>query len=311
MSAYDEQYLYFAFRCEAPNARGIKTLFGPKDRDGIIFRDESVEMFFDVEHSHERYYQIIPTIGGAIFDDVGQNVVSESVDATASPPRLAEKSTRSIDDRWTSSVEFATAREEDAWTVEGRVPLKDFGVAAIREGEVWGFNLCRDEKATLAQSTWSPLPIADFHVPRFFGHLVFGRPVVTISDVDWDVGRGKAVLRAKARLEGAGQGSVKLNLTLDSKGGAAELGAVEAALPAGQTVAVELPYVMPEAIESGKLVLSASRDGNPVCRRAHYFAVPPVVEIGLPNKVITTSALLTGRSCEYKQRVHAAASLTC
>ena len=289
LTAYDDCYLYVAFRCEHPNARAIKCLFGPRDRDGLVFRDDSVEMFFDTEHSHQRYYQVIVTAGGAIFDDRGQEVVSEYVDRGADTPSLAEKADYKVDESWNCGAEFVPGREDNAWLVEGRIPLADLGIRDLKAGAVWGFNTCRDEKVSLAQSLWAPSPVACFHVPRYFGHLVFEQPVLTLSEVSWGLGYGQCRLSLKVKLEGAAPKRVALRLSLVSDDKQEQLASLTRGLAPGQPTPLHLPYALPAGINSGKLVLSAGLDGKQICSRAHYFSLSPPLELVMRRDLLSTA----------------------
>jgi len=287
---YDDKYLYVAFRCEHPNAGPIQCQFGPKNRDGLVFRDESVEMFFDAEHSHQRYHQIIVTAGCALFDDRGVQTISEFVDPASPMLRLKEKRTRRIDASWNSMAEFTPSREENAWIVEGRIPLADFGVDAVSEGAVWGFNTCRDQKTPRAQNVWAPIVRSNFHSPRYFGNLVFGRRILTLSDADWGVGHGQCRMTLKVKPEGNAAKRVALRLALVSAGERKALASVEKSVPPGQATPVELTYALPDGCEAGKLILSVSADGKPACSRAHHFTLPSPLEVSVRKKIISTAA---------------------
>lgn len=298
--SYDDNFLYVAFRCEHPNARAMQCQFSSKDRDGLVFRDESVEMFFDTEHTHQRYHQIIVTAAGAIFDDRGEEVVSESVDSSGSSPRLTEKTDFKIDASWNSTAEFVPSREEDAWVIEGRIPLEDFGVSAVVPGTVWGFQACRNEVAAHAQNVWAPIVGPTFHAPRSFGNLIFDQPVLTLSDLAWGVSRGKCQLRVLVRPDGNEPRQVALRLSLLGHGNEQELGSVERRLPQGQPTLLDIAYALPKGLDAGKLVLSAEAEGKPVCVRSHYFVLPPSVEVRIPRNILSTAS----ESLDVVVRIH-------
>lgn len=294
--AYDDQYLYLAIRCEITKGEELRlnrqTGVGKNGHDEDVWNGESIELFFDAEHSHQRYFQIVVSPMARIFDETGQEFVSEYIDLTGATPRLTEKTHYTVDLGWDSKSEFAAGREEGAWTLEGRIPLSDFGLASIEEGAVWGFNACRNNCTTQlsVQSQWVPLKGGSYHAPRYFGHLVFGKPALTLSDVSWDTGHGQCRFRTSVKPEGAGNARVALRLDLVTDAGPKTLGSVEREVPAGNASSLDFVYALPEDVDEGKILLTASVDGKTVCRRAHFFSLGELLMLTTRQSMISSTA---------------------
>ena len=64
---HDGKTLYFAFHCEEPEIAELK-LQAPKGRDAIASVGETVEVFIDVNHDHDDYYQWIVGLNRDLYD---------------------------------------------------------------------------------------------------------------------------------------------------------------------------------------------------------------------------------------------------
>ncbi|MGC9320459.1 MAG: sugar-binding protein, partial [Armatimonadota bacterium] len=52
---YDDDNLYAAFRCETPDVGDLVSEI--TERDGYTWQDDSAEIFFDIGHDHDTYYE--------------------------------------------------------------------------------------------------------------------------------------------------------------------------------------------------------------------------------------------------------------
>lgn len=152
---YDEQNLYIAVVCRDSGAKQI--LSTATVRDGRIFEDDCVELFFGVNAKEKDYVHYAINALGAYYDG------------------------RLLDGSWNSQVTVAAEQHADHWIVEAAIPFAALGAKAPQPGEHWAFNIAREHRtrdAEVSFSTWSTLSTSSFHTPRDFSHLRFvDRPV--------------------------------------------------------------------------------------------------------------------------------------
>ena len=120
-----------------------------RSRDGSVWEDDSIELFLDPGHTHQRYFQLVGNAAGACLD------------------------ARERDAAWNADWSFAARRVEGGWEGEFAIPFASLGVAAPAEGAVWGLNVCVNVHGQGGFS-WSPLQ-QGYHEPGRFGHLRFSQ----------------------------------------------------------------------------------------------------------------------------------------
>ena len=151
---YDDKALYIAAICEEPKPEGLVKLV--TWHDGPVYQDDSIEVFLDTNHDHKTYFHFVANCIGTRFEEF---VTDKSWDAN-----------------WLAAASIG--RKE--WTLEMAIPFSALK-ARPKEGDVWGFNICREHWAHGVKeiSAWS-LTRGGFHNPKAFGHLIFGtaRPVM-------------------------------------------------------------------------------------------------------------------------------------
>ena len=140
----DGKNLYIAMRCSESLVAELAAAC--KVDAGKVWLDDSVEVYFDVGHTHKAFQQLVANCIGAKYSYPGGF-------------------------EW----HVATGREPAAWTIEMRIPFASLKRSPER-GEIWGFNLCRTRPAKgLAQteySCWS-CTYGGFAKVQSFGHLAF------------------------------------------------------------------------------------------------------------------------------------------
>lgn len=164
-AVYDDENLYFAFRCETPDVRKLVTKV--TERDGPAWRDDCAEIFIDLGHDHHTYYEFIVTPAEVVFDckwiyDGGQWLKD-----------------------WDYIGEWKTAIEEDAWVVEIRLALESFerrdlrgnpvGEMPLPTGDVAGILFSRMDQVT-GEGASHAHNRPSFHEVHQYGHLVGFRP---------------------------------------------------------------------------------------------------------------------------------------
>lgn len=161
---YDDQFLYFAFRCVDDNIWATRTR-----RDDHLWEEEVVEVFLQADPHQTSYIELEVNPLGALIDifllDIRKPLHYESWNS--------EKL------RWAVHVDGTVDGQggDKEWTCEMALPMEDIIPAPHippQLGDRWRLNLYRVEKRpTPAGLAWSPTLKNDFHVPSMFGEIVF------------------------------------------------------------------------------------------------------------------------------------------
>ena len=154
---YDDQNLYAYVYCQEEHVGWLQT--SEKRRDGATWKDDCVEFFVDTNRDRKTVVHAIinpaPTLYDA-FEGTGKGSGRE----------------------WNFEGEqIKVDVGEDYWALEVAFPLKSLG-GAPAEGDVWGFNVCRQRRASgqvaiWSYGTWTGNP-EGFQEPDQMGDLVFG-----------------------------------------------------------------------------------------------------------------------------------------
>lgn len=141
---HDKENFYLAARCYESDFNKLKA--DAREHDGATYTDDNIWFFFDSDFDQETYYQVIINGNGYAFD------------------RLCSlkdgKSTKDVN--WNGPWKIKSGKENDAWTLEIKIPKK--GLEPFNEKQ-WGFNF-RRLQPRLGQGYWS-LPFG--HDPKNFG----------------------------------------------------------------------------------------------------------------------------------------------
>ena len=150
---YDDYAIYVGVECDEPALGKLKAR--TPWRDGAVWQDDCVEIFFDPGNEGRYYHQVMVNSRGTIYD-------SYSADYGLVHSKL-----------WNGAFRAAGKVDVEAgkWRVELEIPL---GAIVLGEtaGASWKWNVTRERHAggTLELSTWSPMT-GGFHKPRYFGTL--------------------------------------------------------------------------------------------------------------------------------------------
>lgn len=147
-AAYDAVNLYLAFSFPEPEPQKLHAKAVERDRSQV-WMDDCVEVFIDPGASRSNYFQLVLSASGAQFD--------------------GKDNDNSWNAEWTSAVRIG----KDEWTCEMAVPFKSLGLeAAPKPGDVWGFNVCRNDNVSTEYSQWTTT-LGSSHRPENFGNLNF------------------------------------------------------------------------------------------------------------------------------------------
>lgn len=148
---FDSENLYIGVRCDEPLLSALNPQV--KDRDGLVWTDDSIEVLIDTANAHHACYHFIVNSIGTLYDE--KCLGSERTDRT-----------------WNSHTRVKTGRVEGAWIAEMAIPFKDLGVIPT-PGLIWGMNICRSRfvgEKELTALSWTP---DGFIEPKNFEHLFF------------------------------------------------------------------------------------------------------------------------------------------
>mgnify|MGYP001169017485 CR=1 FL=1 len=135
LALYDQENLYFAFRCREPNVKKIVALHGPgkagkyapnENGDCPSYYDDSIEIFISPDKRQEVIYQFIAnTIGG-------------HMDIRYDPPKS--------DQAYTSGFRSAAQKGIGEWSIEFAVPLEAIGLKNVQPGRSIRLNFGRNRR---------------------------------------------------------------------------------------------------------------------------------------------------------------------
>jgi hypothetical protein len=159
--AYDDEYLYFAFEAIHPTL--AKQAFTSVGKDNYP-REENIDLLINTTGLSKCYYQFIFGPAPDSGMDAAMNIALRGAD-----PRQ-DILDRSWDSNWTYA--FQLLPEQNKWTSEVRIPLKELGEFQVKPGKSITMNVGRTHQNKLF--LWSPNPEkAQFGNTMYFGNLVF------------------------------------------------------------------------------------------------------------------------------------------
>ncbi len=123
--AYDDEKLYIAYTCYEPRMDLVKE--NVHERDGEVYNDNAVELFFDAMNTGKDYKQIVISSSGALFD-------GESRNGSYSPDFNLETG---------KDITVAILKNKESWTIEISITFSSLGMKSPAAGNNIHFNLCR------------------------------------------------------------------------------------------------------------------------------------------------------------------------
>jgi len=146
--SHDDAHLYVGARCHEPWLRSVQSRI--TQRDGEVWNDDSIEILLDVNRDTKTYRHFAVNADGILYDG------------------------KQRDAGWNSSALAATALEEEAWTVEMAIPIKDLGDKAAT-AKTWGLQVARHRPRGEERRSfqWAPTFWYGNYAPSLFGLLKF------------------------------------------------------------------------------------------------------------------------------------------
>ena len=133
----DGTALYVAVVCHENKMDKIKALTKQNDATGI-FDDDVIEVY--VNTPERSYFKIAVNTNGAVWD--------ETTDVS-----ILERDT--LAELWNPGIKAVVKKYDDRWTLEMRIPTKDFGKTGPTKQYPWGIQVCRTRCAEGME--WSSL----------------------------------------------------------------------------------------------------------------------------------------------------------
>lgn len=259
--AYDADNLYVAVKAldsEMPKLKATVT-----ERDGKVFSDDVIELFFD------------PARTGFSMIQLGFNPLGTQADLSGDAVGMS--------DAWNGAWTVKTARGADAWTAEVAIPFANFGLSKS-VGREWAMNVARERAGSGELSQWAPTG-GRFAQPNAFGKVAIDADLtpfyVDLGVQDWGQGIiGSNALQFSVRNTGPRLRRLNAQLELVGPDGAKWScgGAMPLDLAAGQTVRMPVDYQMTKAgkhrvavlISEGERLVAATGRSLPVAPLAEF-----------------------------------------
>ena len=152
---YSAKALYIGVECKDPEVKEIKAKL--KDMESV-WREDSIEVFIFPENA-ENYHQFVVNAIGSRFSGTGKGGQKIPL----------------------ANWQAKTYRGKDYWSVEIRIPFKNFALTP-KSGEVWTGNIVRNIYTSGDRhTTWAQIMSVGFHEPVYFGKIIFTKPSKVIN----------------------------------------------------------------------------------------------------------------------------------
>lgn len=146
---YTDEAIYIAYKAYEPSTKGIKQ--AARIRDGNVWEDDCIEIFFDPKHDYKSFYQFCINALGTSYD------------------RNAAKNGTA----WNPRSEVCPKVTPDFWALEIKIPFKDMEFAANTPGVIIGFNIATIRIGNSSEyGQWAPT-YGNACRPERFGFLLF------------------------------------------------------------------------------------------------------------------------------------------
>lgn len=153
---FDDRRFYFLANCTR-GSREWKLWKHARENDAYDFGDPSIEIWVSPPTAVPETYQNIINTYPAVMDV--RNIPSRGYSAMG----------------WTGHWQLGVTEDEERYVIEASIPIRDFGLDGVRDGDVWRLLLCRTSPGSLprAQASWS--------ITQGFGEIV-QHPKVHLRD---------------------------------------------------------------------------------------------------------------------------------
>lgn len=252
---YADRAIYMAVFCYEELMPKVEA--AEKEHDGSIWGDDMVEIFVQPGSSFP-YYHLAFNARGTTYDAVNSDIMK-------------------ADTSWEPAWKVVVTREADRWVAEVEIPIADLSVKNVKPGDSLRFNLTRERKPMLENSSWSPLlpGQTNFHVPERFGTLVFGDEAVPLVDVVQFIGLPNGILRRSGQIFDYSGQPIEVSLVTLIDGGKSKPIIRPMTVEPAQPMAFDL---VDSVTDEGTVnaALECSFGGKTIYRAVRPFYVPPI-----------------------------------
>jgi len=265
---HNERGLLLGFECAEPLIENMK--IRKMERDARVWRQECIELFFDVEKKAQRFmhFALNPVAGN--FYDARQGYIADPIDP------LFKSEDPSWNPDWTYGCRID--KQKRRWVLEVMMPYTALGIAQPKLGDSIRANFGRERRVgktgkDVDLSLWSPnFKSRGFADPDGYGLLRFGN---LVSDPGLEApesgGDARWKISGHAHVDGdvvhSGKRAVRFDISLDdSTDGRAVLSIPMALVKGGSQVRCSVWANLPKGIEQGKG--SASKIGLELMMRS-------------------------------------------
>ena len=156
---WNDEAWHLLFECEDPNPWATMT-----ERDGPLWNEEVVEVFFDPVGDLQSYFEIEVNPVNTVCDLV---------------LRRSPSGWRKEFGWHGEGLETAVTRTPNGWNAALRIPFAAVASQPVRTGTIWRANFFRIDRpggagGTADLSAWSPTLAPTFHRAERFGFVEFG-----------------------------------------------------------------------------------------------------------------------------------------
>lgn len=155
---YDDTHVFVAAIAEADNPAAFPQI--DRGRDGEVWEDDSIELFFDGNHDHSTYIHLAANLRGDRYDGSGGPAKGKFGDK-----------------EWDADWQTAARTHDDFFVMEFAVPFSAMGVESAEVGTQFGLNVGRTRSAAAtgnkSEFTGWAIVYADFHQVTHFGDVSF------------------------------------------------------------------------------------------------------------------------------------------
>lgn len=249
--AYDDHCLYVGALLHDPNPAGLKA--DTTDRDGPVWADDDLELFFDTEDQRKGYIHLAVNPKERQYDALGKD--------------------KAADYRWTARA----ATLSNGWSVELQLPFaNDYPPAP---GIAWGFAVGRHVASTNEYSNWVRCD-KSFHELANFGSIVFNpSPLVPELLNLGGLWLGDNTMQAAIRNQTgvAATGKVNVRVMGRDRAGTA-FGTTKVSVAPGGRQALDVAYRVPQDGFSTVAFSLTDATGKTIWRTSPYPVISPEVE---------------------------------
>lgn len=158
---YTPEAVYAGIECYEPQISKIVSTVAK--RDGHVWENESIELFFTEQSTYQSYYHFVINSSGTVYDETGKGGKT-----------------------WNAQgLTLAVTRTTYSWITELKLPFNDIGIFStpVPGSYIW-CNFARNAVKRKDYTMWAKTD-PDYHQPDQFGQLIFNstNTCVQVTDV--------------------------------------------------------------------------------------------------------------------------------